>query len=133
MKSRDELLEKYEGRNLMEELDWAAHYTRKGYMTQEYEDYYSWLALAAYMRIKELEANNQPKRITHYDEIRMQTPYEMADWIAHILVCHGAFVQQIDRLDCDKECPLYKCCNDQPYDNIEDWLNMPVEEGSTNG
>jgi hypothetical protein len=35
---------------------WAAHYTRKGYMSTEFEDYYRWLALAAYNRIKEFEA-----------------------------------------------------------------------------
>ena len=44
MKTADELLEKYETRNLMEELSWAANYTRSGYMSKEYEDYYSWLA-----------------------------------------------------------------------------------------
>ncbi len=56
MKSGDELLKKYKNRNLKEELSWAAYYTRKGYMSAEYEDYYRWLALAAYTRIKELEA-----------------------------------------------------------------------------
>lgn len=49
------LLEKYKRRNLKEELCWAADYTRSGYMNKEYEDYYSWLALASYIRIKELE------------------------------------------------------------------------------
>lgn len=58
MKSKEELLEKYKQRNLKEELLWAANYTRKGYMSAEYEDYYSWLALAAYSRIKELEAED---------------------------------------------------------------------------
>ena len=56
MKSVGELFEKYENRNLKEELLWAYHYTRKGYMSSEYEDYYRWLAIAAYSRIKELEA-----------------------------------------------------------------------------
>lgn len=51
----ERLLEKYKKRNLKEELVWAADYTRSGYMTKEYEDYYSWLALAAYIRIEELE------------------------------------------------------------------------------
>ena len=58
MKTADELMQKYKSRNLMEELSWAANYTRKGYMSSEYEDYYSWLALAAYRRIKELEQEN---------------------------------------------------------------------------
>ena len=56
MKSGEELIEKYKNRNLKEELLWAAGCTRKGYMSAEYEDYYRWLALAAYSRIKELEA-----------------------------------------------------------------------------
>lgn len=56
MKNEEELLEKYKDRSLKEELSWAAYYTRKGYMSAEYEDYYRWLALAAYIRIKELEA-----------------------------------------------------------------------------
>ncbi len=55
MKNAEELLEKYSRRNLKEELSWAANYTRSGYMSKEYEDYYSWLALASYRRIKELE------------------------------------------------------------------------------
>ena len=56
MKSEEELLEKYKRRNLKEELSWAASYTRKGYMSAEYEDYYRWLSLAAYIRIKALES-----------------------------------------------------------------------------
>lgn len=55
MKTDEELLQKYKNRNLKEELSWATYYTRKGYMSAEYEDYYRWLALAAYRRIKELE------------------------------------------------------------------------------
>lgn len=55
MKEFGELTHKYARRNLMEELSWAASYTRKGYMTAEYEDYYRWLAYSAYYRIKELE------------------------------------------------------------------------------
>ena len=59
MKTGEQLFEKYKNRNLMDELLWAANYTRKGYMSAGYEDYYSWLALAAYHRIKELEAEGE--------------------------------------------------------------------------
>lgn len=55
MKTDEELLEKYKGRDLKQELSWVRYYTRRGYLSKEYEDYYSWLALAAYRRIKELE------------------------------------------------------------------------------
>lgn len=61
MKNHKELLEKYKSRDLKEELAWAADYTRKGYMTAEYEDYYRWLAIAAYMRITDLEAERNKK------------------------------------------------------------------------
>ena len=59
MKSGEELIEKYKNRNLKEELSWAAYHTRKGYMSAENEDYYRWLALAAYNRIKELEEEGE--------------------------------------------------------------------------
>ena len=55
MKEFGELCHKYVKRDLMEELGWAACYTHKGYMNAENEDYYRWLAYAAYYRIKELE------------------------------------------------------------------------------
>lgn len=56
MKDFGELCTKYARRNLMEELAWAASYTRKGYMSAEYEDYYRWLAYEAYYKIKDLES-----------------------------------------------------------------------------
>ena len=34
----------------------------------------------------------------------------------------------MDYNECPHECPLYKCRNDQPSDNIEDWLKAPVED-----
>ncbi len=34
----------------------------------------------------------------------------------------------MDYNECPHECPLYKCRNDQPSDNIEDWLKSPVED-----
>lgn len=67
---------------------------------------------------------------TNYDRLVSMTPYELADWIAQILTYHGSFSRRpltIDDLDCPPECPLYKCCNDQPTDNIEGWLKSPVE------
>lgn len=61
MKSHEELLEKYKCRNLMQELEWVANYTRSGYMSKGYAEYYTWLALAAYNRIKELENKMEQK------------------------------------------------------------------------
>ena len=69
----------------------------------------------------------------HYDEIVSMSPYDMADWIASILTFHGALYRNLysdngNPWDCDPECPLFKCCNDQPTDSIEGWLERPVEE-----
>ena len=66
---------------------------------------------------------------TNADRIRTMTDEELADWIADILNCHGAFSASED-FDFDRfciDCPLNKCCNDQPTDNIEGWLKSPVE------
>lgn len=64
------------------------------------------------------------KIVTNADRIRGMTDYDLADWIAKILTYHQPF--SVDD-ECPTECPLYKCCNDQPSDNIEDWLKSPVE------
>lgn len=65
---------------------------------------------------------------TNYDIIVSKTPYELAEWIAKILDhCENKMPDEL----CRQSCPLYKCCNDQPSDNIEDWLKSPVEEVDT--
>ena len=61
---------------------------------------------------------------TNYDRIISKTPYELAEWIAKILDhCENKMPDEL----CRMSCPLFKCCNDQPYDNIEDWLKSPAE------
>ena len=78
-----------------------------------------------------LEQNIKPQ--TNADRIRAMTDEELADWIADILHCHGAFAASED-FDFDRfciDCPLNKCCNDQPTDNIEGWLKSPVKDGDT--
>lgn len=61
---------------------------------------------------------------TNADRIRAMSDEELADWLGRILVhCDGT-----EAIKCMPSCPLYKCCNDQPSDNIEDWLKSPVEE-----
>jgi len=69
------------------------------------------------------------KPMSNGDKIRSKSDYDLADWIAQVLMCHGAFARSKD-FDSDRyciDCPLDKCCNDQPSDNIEDWLKSPVE------
>lgn len=70
--------------------------------------------------------------MTNGDKIRSKSDYDLADWIAQILLYHGSFSRRqpltIDDNECPHECPLYKCCNDQPSDNIEDWLKAPADK-----
>ena len=76
--------------------------------------------------------NWRPIPITNADRIRAMTDYDLADWIANILMCHGAFARSED-FDFDRycaDCPLDKCCNDQSSDNIEGWLKSPADEVS---
>ena len=75
--------------------------------------------------------NADPKPMSNGDKIRAKSDYDLADWIAQVLMYHGSFSSRpltIDDNECPHECPLYKCCNDQPSDNIEDWLKAPVED-----
>ena len=65
------------------------------------------------------------KALTNYHLIVSKTPYELAEWIADILNhCDNKMPEEL----CRQSCPLYKCCNDQPSDNIEAWLNAPAED-----
>lgn len=71
------------------------------------------------------------KPMSNGDAIRSMNDYDLADWIAQILMYHGSFSRRpltIDDNECPHECPLYKCCNDQPSDNIEDWLKAPADK-----
>ena len=75
-------------------------------------------------------AYTEKKPQTNADKIRSLSDYDLADWIAQVLMYHGSFSRRpltIDDNECPRECPLYKCCNDQPSDNIEDWLKAPAD------
>lgn len=62
--------------------------------------------------------------MTNYDLLISKTPEEIAEWLADILNhCENKKPEEL----CRMSCPLYKCCNDQPSDNIEDWLKAPAE------
>lgn len=74
-----------------------------------------------------INGENREVVVTNGDKIRSMSDYDLADWIAEILTYHGALYTQRDRFECDQECPLYKCCNDQPTDNIEGWLKLPAD------
>ena len=65
--------------------------------------------------------------MTNGDVIRSMSDYDLAEWIAMVLTYHDAFSRHPFE-SCNKECPLYCCCNDQPTDNIEGWLGLEVSE-----
>ena len=75
----------------------------------------------------ERELVRKMQRQTNGDVIRSMNNYDLADWIAKILIYHGKVALNEYHVDCDKGCPLYYCCNDQPTDNIEGWLDLPAE------
>lgn len=61
---------------------------------------------------------------TNGDYIRSMNDYDLAEWICKILTfCSNKGINE-----CSSDCPLYKCCNDQPTDNIEGWLKSSLEE-----
>ena len=63
--------------------------------------------------------------MTHLEEIQKMSAFELADLFEQIM--DNCF--NYGRCgECDEECPMYECCNDSPYDNIEDWLNSEVDE-----
>lgn len=63
----------------------------------------------------------EPKPVTNYDRLVSKSPEELAEWLAEVLFhCSNTI--------CDKKCPMYKCCCDQPSNNIEDWLKQEAEE-----
>lgn len=59
--------------------------------------------------------------MTNADRIRSMTDEELAEWLAEVLFhCSNTI--------CDERCPMYKCCCDQPSDNIEDWLKQEATD-----
>ena len=68
------------------------------------------------------EYHSKYKR-TNADHIRSMNDYDLAEWLCKILTyCSNKGINE-----CSSDCPLYKCCNDQPTDNIEGWLKCPLE------
>lgn len=61
--------------------------------------------------------------MTYADRIRAMTDEELAEYLAKIMTYCGVSVRD----GCSKNCPMYKCCNDQASDNIEDWLKQEAD------
>lgn len=68
----------------------------------------------------------KPKSVTNYDRIVSKSPYDLAEFLGQIMDC----CWNSGRCgECDEDCPMYKCCNNQSSDNIEDWLKQEVQDG----
>ena len=65
-------------------------------------------------------------KMTNGDKLRAMSDYELAEFLAKIMT--NCYVAAYFRYDCDLDCPMYNCCNNQKSDNIEDWLGQEVEE-----
>lgn len=67
----------------------------------------------------------EPQVITHIDRIRAMSAANLAEFLAQIMDnCWNA-----GRCgECDEECPMYECCNDQSSDNVEEWLKQEVQD-----
>lgn len=71
---------------------------------------------------------------TNADRIRAMSDEEMAEFIRSILVYHMQFTFAFLRKgkgECDKECPLFKCCNSKSgYSgfSVEEWLKQEAGE-----
>lgn len=57
--------------------------------------------------------------MTNADRIRAMSDAQLAEFLARVTdKCWRAG----QRGECDKDCPMYECCNEQVHDNIEEWL-----------
>lgn len=82
----------------------------------------------SFLERMELNGFTGSKIVTNYDLLISKTPEELAEWLADILNhCENKRPEEL----CLMSCPLYKCCNDQPSDNIEDWLKSPADKEKT--
>lgn len=65
------------------------------------------------------------RKLSNGDKIRTKNNYNLADWLTQIIDCcwnAGRWGE------CDEDCPMYNCCNNQSSDNIEDWLKQEAQE-----
>lgn len=67
---------------------------------------------------------NVPPKKTRRDVFRAMSDSELAEFLAAIL--DNCFEFGAHGSKCREDCPMYECCNDQPYDNIEEWLKQEV-------
>lgn len=67
------------------------------------------------------------KQPTNGDKIRTKNNHDLAEWLAQIMDCCWNAARYGE---CDEDCPMYNCCNNQLSDNIEDWLNQEAQDGN---
>lgn len=63
------------------------------------------------------------RMLSNADKIRTKNNHDLAEWLSQIMDC----CWNAGRCgECDENCPMYNCCNNQSSDNIEDWLKEVV-------
>ena len=131
MSDRDTLLKifKIMRRLLLVSYDPVGPIPRKG--TTRHECYRALYEIQNLLHTNMFFATLPPQ--TNYDHIVSKTPEELAEWIAQILTYHTRASSNPYKDECDTNCPMYWCCNDQPYDNMEGWLQSPADKEGDNG
>lgn len=66
-------------------------------------------------------------KITNGYRLRAMSNYELAEFLTEIMDNCFA-LGHFNRYECNKNCPMYNCCNNQKFDNVEDWLGQEVKE-----
>lgn len=73
--------------------------------------------------------------MTNGDRVRAMSDYDLAEFLSYVTnKCWGFGYRSAlgkrfrGEEKCDEACPMYKCCNDQKFDNIEEWLSQEVQD-----
>ena len=59
------------------------------------------------------------------DKIRAKDNYRLADFLVDIMD-HCSAASHFG--ECSEECPMFDCCHNDRFDNVEDWLDEEIEE-----
>lgn len=60
------------------------------------------------------------------DVIRSYDNYHLAEFLAQIM---DSCAWNGSCGECDEDCPMYDCCNNSPFDNVEEWLDSEAQDG----
>lgn len=66
------------------------------------------------------------RKLSNADKIRTKNDYDLAVWLSQIMDCCWNSGRSGE---CDEDCPMYNCCNNQSSDNILEWLKQEAQNG----